>query len=187
MKKSHFVLLIVSLLLVVIAIGAVHVIKLVLFTPYVKDNSVVESDYEGWKKVELDSDCSFCIPKDWKIKRSEDRISIVDSSGKIVSVGKKFYIHTEDDLKKQVQMFMWDVLDCEPVSSTSQSASSNMFGNGAAVYFRELVLQDNTVEKHLTLTLPNDYEYEYIFVFCDEADDAMHEYAEAMAVSFRQK
>lgn len=101
MKKSHFVLLIVSLLLVVIAIGAVHVIKLVLFTPYVKDNSVVDSEYEGWKKVELDSDCSFCIPEEWKIKRSENRISIVDSSGKIVSVGKKFYIHTEDDLKSK--------------------------------------------------------------------------------------
>ena len=185
MKKKYKTFWIVGIIAAVLVIGFVVMMSLIFSPKWVVDNAIADSGYKNWRKVELDSNCSFYMPEEWEMSRVSEQMIICDASGETVAIGQKFELNEQG--AAQQESFERDVLNCSPLSIATEAASINAFGNDAEIFFRKFSFGDNTTETHLVLRMAYGYDYNYIFVFCDEAESSMQEYAEAIAISYRQK
>ncbi len=155
------------------------------------NNPYINSNYDGWKKVSLESSTSFLIPEKWYIKLDDDILTIMDGDSIIANgAGIEKTTSTDpDDYQKVVDNRLAKEARFYPFVVTKRSTKNLTIANlGTGAQYLSVTCwgAQGEEETHYYLSLTYDKLYDYFLDFgvMDGISDPKFAYLPAIAYSY---
>lgn len=144
------------------------------------NNQIIDSNYQGWNAVNLDNDIEIKLPKTWKLERFDDRILIIDSTGKQIAAGVKLPFFSPEEENVFIETLFNGRLTESRLIWTSGLIYKNMTSNRAT----ELKFDDGRTETYVSVDLPYYSDYKYFVCFFSDSNGMLYsDEVEAIAYS----
>ncbi|MGM9668233.1 MAG: hypothetical protein ACI3VZ_00560 [Faecousia sp.] len=145
------------------------------------DNPIVNNNYRGWGRVNVDENISVCLPEDWVLQSTEEGLAIFDPDENVIAIGTKADFFPEGSLTNFLSSYYGSMV----VSNHVEISGSGDYGNYAGVYISSTQYEDGSERSLVVLYLPYSYEYEYRLCFVGNEDARFVKEAEAIAWSMK--